>query len=209
MIGAALVAFGSLFSIVDPFAALPIFLALTGSHSRDSQTKTALRASFTCFAILGSFGIAGTFIFTFFSITLAAFKISGGILLFAVGLEMMRAKQSDTRSTKEERSEAESKEDVGIIPLGLPLLSGPGSIATVMVLVGKAKTLEHRIAVYLAITAVSVSAFLILRSAGVVSRVLGRTGINVISRIMGLILAATATQFVIDGIREAFPKVVG
>lgn len=208
MLGATLVAFGSLFSIVDPFAALPIFLALTGSHSKESQSKTALRASLTCLAILGSFGIAGTFIFTFFSITLAAFKISGGILLFGVGLEMMRAKQSETRSTKEERSEAESKEDVGIIPLGLPLLSGPGAIATVMVLVGKAKTLEHRLAVYAAILGVSVSAFLILRSAGVVSRVLGRTGINVISRIMGLILAATATQFVIDGVHDAFPKLV-
>lgn len=207
MLGATLVAFGSLFSVVDPFAALPIFLALTGSHSKESQQGTALRASLTCLAILGAFGLAGTFIFTFFSITLAAFKISGGILLFAVGIEMMRAKQSETRSTKEERSEAESKEDVGIIPLGLPLLSGPGSIATVMVLVGKAKTMQSKAGVYIAIVAVSVSAFFILRSASVVSRVLGRTGINVISRIMGLILAATAMQFVIDGIREAFPKI--
>lgn len=208
MLGTALVAFGSLFSVVDPFAALPIFLALTGSHSKESQQGTALRASLTCFAILGAFGLAGTFIFTFFSITLAAFKISGGVLLFAVGIEMMRAKQSETRSTKEERSEAESKEDVGIIPIGLPLLSGPGSIATVMVLVGKAKTMQGKAGVYIAIVAVSASAFLILRSASVVSRVLGRTGINVISRIMGLILAATAMQFIIDGIRDAFPKLV-
>ena len=208
MLGATLVAFGSLFSIVDPFAALPIFLALVGSSSKVAQQGTALRASITCFAILTAFGVAGTVIFSFFSITLAAFKISGGILLFVVGLEMMRAKQSDTRSTKEERSEAESKDDVGIIPIGLPLLSGPGSIAAVMVIMGKAKTLEGRAAVYVAITAVSLSAFLILRSAPLVSRVLGRTGINVIGRIMGLILAATAMQFVIDGIREAFTKIV-
>jgi multiple antibiotic resistance protein len=208
MLGSAFVAFGSLFSIVDPFAALPIFLALIGSSSKNAQQRTALRASLTCFAILTAFGFAGTVIFSFFSITLAAFKISGGILLFAVGLEMMRAKQSDTRSTKEERSEAESKEDVGIIPIGLPLLSGPGSIAAVMVLMGKATTLPGRVAVYIAIAAVSLSAFLILRSATLVSRVLGRTGINVIGRIMGLILAATAMQFVIDGVREAFPKIV-
>jgi multiple antibiotic resistance protein len=208
MIGTALVAFGSLFSIVDPFAALPIFLALVGSNSKEAQSSTALRASLTCFAILTAFGLAGTVIFSFFSITLAAFKISGGILLFAVGLEMMRAKQSDTRSTKEERSEAESKDDVGIIPIGLPLLSGPGSIAAVMVLMGKATSWHHRAGVYIAIVAVSVSSFLILRSATLVSRVLGRTGINVIGRIMGLILAATAMQYVIDGVREAFPKMV-
>ena len=95
-----------------------------------------------------------------------------------------------------------------MIPLGLPLLSGPGAIATVMVLTGKAKTIEHRIGLHVAIVAVSVLAFFTLRSATYVARVLGRTGINVIGRIMGLILAATAMQFVIDGAREAFPKML-
>ena len=201
-----LLCFGSLFSIVDPFATLPIFLALVGSQTKSEQAKTAARASLTCFAVLTSFSLAGSVIFGFFSITLPAFKLAGGILLFGVGLEMMRAKQSDTRSTKEERHEAETKEDVGVIPLGLPLLSGPGAIATVMVLTGKAKTIEHRIGLHLAIVAVSLLAFFTLRSATYVARVLGRTGINVIGRIMGLILAATAMQFVIDGAREAFPK---
>jgi multiple antibiotic resistance protein len=205
----AAVCFGSLISIVDPFAALPIFLALTGSQGRRAQAGTALRASLTCFLVLTTFGVAGTFIFEFFSITIPAFKIAGGILLFGVGLEMMRAKQSDTRATNEEKAEAESKEDVGIIPMGLPLLSGPGAIATVMVLVGKAKNLPERMGTYVAIFAVSLITFLVLRSAVVVSRILGKTGINVIGRIMGLILAATSMQFVIDGAHEAFPKLLG
>src|SRR5579883_2638898 len=192
----ALVSFGSLFSIVDPFAAVPIFLALTGAQPRPTQALTALRASATCFVVLSLFGLAGTLIFRFFGITLPAFKIAGGILLFGVGLEMMRAKRSDTRATNEEAIEAESKEDVGLIPLGLPLLSGPGAIATVMVLVGKAHDLPQRGVLLGAIAVVSLITFLVLRSASMVSRVLGRTGMNVIGRVMGLILAAVAMQFV-------------
>ena len=205
----ALVCFGSLFSIVDPFAALPIFLALAGGQPRPVQARTAFRASLTCFAVLTTFGLAGTFIFNFFSITIAAFKIAGGVLLFGVGLEMMRARHSETRSTSEEQAEAETKEDVGVIPLGLPLLSGPGAIATVMVLVGKSKTYAERTSVLVAVFAVSVITFLILRSAAYVARALGTTGINLIGRVMGLILAASAMQFVIDGIRDAFPRLFG
>jgi multiple antibiotic resistance protein len=204
-----LLSFGSLFSIVDPFAAVPIFLGLAGDQDRRAQSLTALRASLTCFVILSAFAAAGAFIFSFFGITIPAFKVAGGILLFAVGLEMMRARSSETRSTKEEQHEAQEKEDVGLIPLGLPLLSGPGAIATVMVLVGKASSADQRIAVHLAILAVSIVSFLILRSAGLFTRVLGKTGINVIGRIMGLILAAVSVQFVLDGLREAFPRVLG
>jgi multiple antibiotic resistance protein len=209
LVSYALVAFGSLFSIVDPFAAVPIFLALTGDQPRPAQAKTALRATATCFVVLTVFGVAGSFIFSFFGITLPAFKIAGGILLFGVGLEMMRAKRSDTRATHEEALEAETKEDVGLIPLGLPLLSGPGAIATVMVLVGKAHDLAQRVSLFVDIAAVSVITFLTLRSASFVARVFGTTGLNIIGRVMGLILAAVAMQFVIDGVHEAFPGVLG
>jgi multiple antibiotic resistance protein len=204
LVSYTLVAFGSLFSIVDPFAAVPIFLALVGAQPRATQTRTALRASVTCFCVLSAFALAGGFIFHFFGITLPAFKITGGILLFGVGFEMMRAKRSATRSTNEEAREAETKDDVGLMPIGLPLLSGPGAIATVIVLVGKSRSVEERACLFVAITAVSVLSLLTLRSAELVSRVLGKTGINVVERVMGLILAAVATQLVIDGVHEAF-----
>ncbi|HEY3818418.1 MAG TPA: MarC family protein [Polyangiaceae bacterium] len=209
LIAYTLVTFGSVFSIVDPFAAVPVFLALAGAQEPTALKRTALRASATCFVVLSVFALAGNFIFTFFGITLPAFKIAGGILLFGVGLEMMRAKRSDTRTTNEEERDAESKEDVGLIPLGLPLLSGPGAIATVMVLVGKAKNLPERVTLFAVIAAVSLIAFLVLRSASLVSRVLGKTGMNVIGRVMGLILAAVAMQFVLDGLHEAFPQLLG
>ena len=201
-----LVCFGSLFSIIDPFAAVPIFLGLLGERSREEQRSAALRATITCLVVLVMFGSAGSLILHFFSITLPAFKIAGGVILFVVGFEMLRARQSTTRSTSEERTEAHAKEDVAIIPLGLPLLAGPGSIATMMVLAGKAVTLSHRIAVFVAALVVCVLSFSILRSATYFSRVLGKTGINVIGRVMGLILAATAVQFILDGAKEAFPR---
>jgi multiple antibiotic resistance protein len=205
----ALVSFGSIFSIVDPFTAVPIFLALVGDQPKADQSRVALRAAATCLVVLSVFGLAGSFIFHFFGITLPAFKIAGGILLFVVGLEMMRAKRSDTRTTNEEAADAESKEDVGVIPLGLPLLSGPGAIATVMMLVGKAGSFPERAVVFGAIVVVSAIALVTLRSASMVARVLGQTGINVIGRVMGLILAAVAMQFVLSGLHEAFPKLLG
>jgi multiple antibiotic resistance protein len=203
-----LVTFGSVFSIVDPFAAVPIFLALAGGQPGSTLGKTAFRASATCFVVLSLFAVAGNFIFSFFGITLPAFKIAGGILLFGVALEMMRARRSDTRTTNEEERDAETKDDVGLIPLGIPLLSGPGAIATVMVLVGKAKDYPERVSLFLVIAAVSLITFLVLRSASMVLRVLGKTGVNVIGRVMGLILAALAMQFVLDGLHEAFPHVL-
>jgi multiple antibiotic resistance protein len=204
-----LVSFGSLFAIVDPFAAVPIFLALAGAHPRRAQARTALRASATCFTVLALFGVAGSLVFRFFGITLPAFKIAGGILLFSVAFEMMRAKRSATRGTSEEETEAGTKEDVGLVPLGVPLLSGPGAIATVMVLVGKAHDLPERAGLFAAIAAVSLTTFFVLGSAPFIARVFGTTGMNIIGRAMGLILAAVATQFVLDGLREAFPHVLG
>ncbi|HTQ42677.1 MAG TPA: MarC family protein [Polyangiaceae bacterium] len=205
LVSYALVSFGSIFSIVDPFTAVPVFLALVGAHPHKAQARAALRASATCFVVLSVFGLAGSLIFEFFGITLPAFKIAGGIILFVVAFEMMQAKRSDTRATNEEAIEAETKEDVGLIPLGLPLLSGPGAIATVMVLVGKAKDVPEKLVLFGSVAIVSLIAFLTLRSASVVARVLGKTGINVIGRVMGLILAAVAMQFVLDGLHEAFP----
>jgi multiple antibiotic resistance protein len=209
LVSFALVSFGTVFSIVDPFAAVPVFLALVGEEDRPSQARAAMRASATCFVVLAAFGLAGSYIFDFFGITIPAFKIAGGLVLFVVGFEMMRAKRSDTRTTNEEAIDAETKEDVGLIPLGVPLLSGPGAIATVVVLVGKAHDFPHRLVVVAVIAAVSVVAFLTLRSASVVARVLGKTGMNVIGRVMGLILAAVAVQFVITGLHEAFPRALG
>lgn len=200
----AVVAFGSLFSIVDPFAAVPAFLALTAREPADARRRVASRAALTTFAILSTFSLAGAWVFSFFGITIPAFRIAGGVLLFGVALEMVKAQKSSTRSTQDELDE--EHHDLGIVPMGMPLLSGPGSIAAVMVLAARAKTVTDRLVLHAVIAAIALLCLVILRSAVLVARVLGQTGLNVLSRLMGLLLAAVAVQFVLDGIHEAFHK---
>jgi multiple antibiotic resistance protein len=201
-----LAAFGSIFSIVDPFAALPVYLALTGRESEATRRRIAARAALTCLLVLCTFATLGPALFRFFGITIPAFRIAGGLLLFGVAMEMMHAKVSETKTTEAEQSDAVTKADVGLIPVGIPLLSGPGAIASVMVLSGNVSSPMERGALFVAITLVAAVAWGVLRFASRVARLLGQTGMNVIGRIMGLILAAVAIQFILDGAQGAFPK---
>lgn len=201
-----IVAFGSIFSIVDPFAAVPVYLALTGRDGDAGRKRSAMRASLTVMAVLSLFSTVGPAVFHFFGITIPAFRIAGGILLFGVAIEMLQAKKSHTKTTPSEEEDASHKDDVGIIPVGIPLLSGPGAIATVMMLGGSTKGAGERAALYAAIALVAAISWFVLRFASGVGRALGTTGMNLIGRIMGLILAAVAVQFVIDGLHDAFPK---
>jgi multiple antibiotic resistance protein len=193
----------SIFSIVDPIAVVPVFLALVGHAPRREQLGVAFRATITLTIVLVVFAATGSLIFKFFGITIPAFKIAGGILLFATALEMINAKHGKARATKEETAEAEHKEDVAVIPLGIPLLSGPGAIATVTVLSARARGATEQVALYGSIAVVAVATLFALVFAGVLVRVLRQTGINIFSRVMGLILAATAAQFMLDGWHEA------
>ncbi|HVP63475.1 MAG TPA: MarC family protein, partial [candidate division Zixibacteria bacterium] len=155
--------------------------------------------SWTCFFVLTAFALAGTLIFKMFGITLAAFEIAGGLILLLIGLDMMQAR----RSTQEGASETEEglhKEDIGVTPLGVPLLAGPGAISTVMVLMGASPTMYHAIPVLGAIAVTAFASYLILSSADRVRKRLGETGIRIMMRMMGLLLTALAVQFVINGL---------
>jgi multiple antibiotic resistance protein len=193
----------SLLSIVDPLAAVPMFVTLVAKETRPEQRRTAMRAVFTMTVMLLLFAAAGNAIFHFLGITVPAFKIAGGVLLFSMALEMMRAHPSAVRSKPEEEEEAQDKQDVGIVPLGIPLLSGPGAIATAMVWAGRAKGPAENAALYVSILIVALITLVTLIFSTTLLTRLGKTGINIATRIMGLILAATAAQFLIDGIREA------
>jgi multiple antibiotic resistance protein len=197
------VCFPSLFSIVDPIGVVPVYLALVGGEPREEQQRTATRAVITALAVLLLFAATGTAIFHFFGITIPAFKVAGGVLLSTMALEMMRAKTSPVKSTPEETTEARAKDDVAVTPIGIPLISGPGAIATVIMWSSRAAGTPEKIALYVSIGLVSGITLLSLLFAPRLVKLLGRTGINVVTRIMGLILAATAAQFVIDGWREA------
>ena len=198
------VCFPTLLSIVDPLAVVPIYLALVGKDGKIEPRRIAVRATLTVAVVLTIFALAGTHLFKFFGITVPAFKIAGGVLLFTMGLEMIRARYIQSRATPEEATEAQTKEDVALIPIGIPLLSGPGAIATVMVWSAKAHEVPQKLALYGSIALVSFLTLLTLLFAPKLAQMFGKTGINVVTRIMGLILASTAAQFVIDGVREAF-----
>lgn len=201
-----LASFGAIFSIVDPFAALPVFLALTGSESEQNRKRIAARAALTCLLVLSTFAIIGPALFQFFGITIPAFRIAGGLLLFGISMEMMHAKVSETKTTEQETEDAAGKEDVGLIPVGIPLLSGPGAIASVMMHSGSTRRTSDHIALLIAIVCVAIASWVLLRFASRIAKILGKTGMNLIARIMGLILAAVAIQFVLDGLQGAFPK---
>ena len=200
-----LVAFSAIFFVVDPLAVLPIFLAMTRNESAAQKRGTALRAAVTAGITLTVFAAAGTLIFRFFGITLGAFKIAGGVLLFMVALDMMQARQSRTRSTPEEEQEGIEKADVAIIPLAIPLLSGPGSIATVMVLMSRHSQWVYTLPVFASIFLTAVATWLMLRGAGWIETHLSKTFMNVVMRVMGLILAAISVEFVIAGIKDVLP----
>ncbi len=198
----SLVAFSSVFFLVDPFAAIPPFLAMTVGDSDSSRRRTARRAAITCFIVLSTFALAGGLIFKIFGITLPALKIAGGILLFLIGIDMLKAKQSPTRQSEGETEEACEKEDPGIIPMGIPMLAGPGAISSVMVLMGQSPRWWEAAPVFLAIAVTAFCAYFILAAASRLKSILGDTGIHILMRIMGLLLTAIAVQFEINGLRD-------
>jgi multiple antibiotic resistance protein len=197
------VCFPSLFSIVDPIGVVPAYLALVGAETRAEQRRTAIRATVTGASVMLVFAATGTAIFRFFGITIPAFKVAGGVLLFTMALEMMRARLSPVKTTPEETSAARAGDDLAITPIGIPLISGPGAIASVIMWSSRAGGAQEKLALYASIGLVIVITLISLVFASRLVKVLGKTGINVITRIMGLILAATAAQFVIDGWRAA------
>lgn len=196
----SLLALSSILFLVDPFAALPTFLAVTADQDAAKRVRTARKASLTALVILTSFAAAGQYIFRLFGITLPAFEIAGGVILLLIGLDMLEAKRSPTQEVSGETQDAASKDDAGIVPMGIPMLAGPGAITSVMVLVGQAQDLRERLAIYAAIAVTCMICFVVLGSAVRVARTLGETGIRILVRIMGLLLVALAVQDFVNGL---------
>ena len=198
----SLVALTSIFFIVDPFATVPAFLAMTANDSAAKRRRMAKQAAWTLFGVLTTFALAGSLIFKVFGITLPALKIAGGLLLFLVAIEMLEAKRSGTQEVEEERREGAEKGEIGIAPLGVPMLAGPGAISTAMVLMGQSRYWWQAIPVFIAIAFTALASYYVLAAAERVRTRLGETGIRVLMRLMGLVLATIAVQFVINGFAD-------
>jgi multiple antibiotic resistance protein len=194
-----LIALPAVFFVVDPPGAVPLFIAMTARDDRAKVLSMARRACLAGALLLVFFAFFGALIFKWFGVTLAAFRVAGGILLMLTALDMLRAQPSKTRTSAEETQEGVEKEDIAIVPLAIPVLAGPGSIATVMVLMSDQDTYPRGIAVAIAIVLTFGVAYLVLAMAQRVTKLLGQTGLAVTHRIFGLLLAALAIQFIADG----------
>jgi multiple antibiotic resistance protein len=200
----SVLALSSIFFLVDPFAAIGSFLAITEGADAARRKRMARKGALTCFIVLTCFAVGGQLIFRLFGITLPAFEIAGGLILTLIGLDMLQAKRSATQEASGDTEEAAHKEDAGIVPLGLPMLAGPGAISTVMVLVGQTASLWcwEMGAILGSIAVTSVVSYWVLAGAGRVRRVMGETGIRVLVRVMGLLLVALAMQYFVNGLTD-------
>lgn len=197
----AITVFTAIFAIVDPIGNIPIFYTLTQRFNKEERIRIAKRTIIAATITLIIFGLIGQYIFTLFSITIPAFRIAGGLLLFRVAFNMLYGVTPGTKSTEKEKEETLEKDMIGIVPLGIPLLAGPGAISTVM-LYNSQGSMGNSFIVFLSIFATLLLTYFLLRNVDRIFSRLGRVGSLAISRIMGLILSAIAIQFLINGVHQ-------
>lgn len=191
--------FVTLFVIVDPIGLTPVFLALTQGMSTAKRRSVGLRACFTAAFLLALFAAFGESLLGFVGISMAAFRVAGGALLFLTALDMLFERRTKRRQDQGDEGEVE---DPSVFPMAMPLIAGPGSIATIILLAGQRPGIEGFamvVTVMLAVLAVMVTMFM---ASGLFERLLGKTGINVITRLLGMLLAALSVQFILDGLKD-------
>ena len=199
----AILSFTSLFVIVDPIGLIPVFLAMTQKNTVPERIRMAQLASLITFVILILSYFFGQRLLAAFRITLPAFQIAGGIVLLLVALDMLQARRTAVKETQEEKAEGVGKEDVAVTPMAIPMLAGPGAITAVILLTNKAETFVHHMLLAGSIVLVSALTLLILWTAAARSKILSVIALKIIGRLMGLILAAIAVQFILNGILAA------
>ena len=201
-------AFVSIFVTLDAIGNIPIFLSMTPQYTPRQRAQIVKRALLMVFFVLVAFALFGNLIFHLFGVTIEAFRIVAGLLLLKIAFDMMEARPDRVRHTPEEDKECMQREDIALIPLAIPLLSGPGTISNVIALTGQAARAPSVVAAFMvlffAILLNVVIAFIALRSATTIARFLKESGMRVFTRVMGLILAAIAVQFILTGIKDAF-----
>jgi multiple antibiotic resistance protein len=193
------------FVVVDPLSLIPLFAGLTQGSSARYKKKMAGKASVIALVICVLFALAGARFLGLMGISLSAFRIAGGTLLFLIALDMVFARPSGTRSTSSEQEEAKRREDISVFPLAFPFIAGPGALATILLAVGEVDAKPLLFAGFLGVVGlVLIICWVLMLATPRLMKVLGVTGANVVSRLSGVILAALAVQFIVDGIRGSF-----
>lgn len=201
-------AFAALFFIVDPIGNVPLFLAITPKNDFIERKQIVGKASIASGLILIFFLLTGNLILNLFHITIGAFKIAGGILIFIISLRMLFVFRPGQKTSPEEQREAKEKDDVSFFPLAIPFLSGPGAITTIILLRNNCHDIIHYLIILSIIVVVSVLTYFILKESQYLMKLCGQTGINVLVRLMGLLLSVIAVQFAIDGIKDIIPEII-
>jgi multiple antibiotic resistance protein len=202
----SLLAASSLFVIVDPFAVIPAFIAMTPNDSPAERSRMAKIACLVVAGVLLGFGFAGKWIFQFLGITMPAFQIAASIVLLLVALDMLRAQRSRVQETREETAAGVEKTDIAVTPLAIPMLSGPGAISTVILLQSEAKTIWYSFALCGCILLVSLASYGVLRMAAHGAKILNPIALRIGTRVMGLLLAAIAVQFMVNALKTLVPR---
>ncbi len=186
--------FSSFFTVIDPIAAAPVFASMTKDRSRKEVRRLAVRATLVALVVLLVFAVSGAFLFKLFGITIDAFRIGGGLVFLLLGLPMM----SGSHESKDMTAEGD---DPSVVPLGVPLIGGPGAITTVMLLMGQSKGPLHTAALFAALFAALLATLGVLLVAPVVLAKLGRAGTQLLTKVMGLIVVVIGVQFIVDGVK--------
>ena len=197
--------FVTLTAVLDPFLAVPIFLAVTAAHGAHARVVLVRVVAITVFGVLAASALLGDTILTLMGASLAAFRVGGGLVLLLMSLAMLNAKIGGVRQSEEEAAELESGELRGVVPLAVPLLAGPGAISTTIIAAEKGAGVAPLGAILGVIAAVSLLTWIVLRAANAIGDRLGTTGLNIATRLLGLLLAAFAVQTMAEGLRELFP----
>ncbi|SFK59643.1 MarC family protein [Shimia haliotis] len=203
MESAALVtAFVTLFVIIDPIGLLPIYISLTQGVPTRERRAIAMRACLIAAVLLSVFAFLGEAVLGFVGISMPAFRIAGGLLLFFTAFDMLFERRTKRREGQAEEAEEEDYDDPSVFPMAMPLIAGPGAITTVILLVGQYDDTQSKILMLAMALAVVALLFVLFLTAGFFERALGRTGINVVTRLFGMLLAALAVQFILDGLSD-------
>ncbi len=199
----------ALFVILDPFAAVPIFLVLTKDYTSAERGKVSNIAAITVLVVLVIASLTGETLLQGLGTSLASFRVGGGIVLLLMALAMLRAQSDMVRTSPEEEAEAADRQAIAVVPLAIPLMAGPGSISNVIIEMHRSDTEFHGLLVIASIALVCILLWLVLRMATTIGRILGHIGLNIINRLFGLILAAIAIEIMANGLRQLFPALVG
>lgn len=199
----------ALFVILDPFAVVPIFLALTKTYSNSERGHIANVSALTVMLVLVIASLTGEALLNGMGTSLASFRVGGGIVLLLMSLAMLRGQTDAVRTTPAEEAEAEDKSAIAVVPLAIPLMAGPGSISTAIIQMHRSDAQYHGLVVVVSIILVCLLLWIVLRMATVIGKALGQIGLNIINRLFGLILAAIAVEIMANGLKQLFPALGG